>query len=56
MYKDELKKSIHSSVCESLLAVKKLVPKKRGRPWLISEELDDQVKEYKRAQKRGSCS
>jgi len=33
MYKDELKKLIHSSACES----PPVVPKKRGRPLLISE-------------------
>ena len=51
MYKDidELKKSIHSSTFESLLAVKELVPKKRGRPLL---ELYDQVKEYIRELRR----
>ena len=55
MYIDELKKLIHSSACESLPAVKQLVHKKRGRPLLIiiSEELDDQVKEYKRTQREG---
>ena len=46
MYNDEVKNSIHSSTCESPSLVKELVPKKRGRPLLIGEELDGQVKEY----------
>ena len=52
MYKDELKKSIHSSACESPLVVKDLVPKKKGKPLQISEELYDQVKEYIRELRR----
>jgi len=52
-YQDEVKKSIHSSTsAESPLAVKDLVPKKRGRPLLIGEELDEQVKEYRRELRR----
>ena len=51
-FKDKYKKSIHSSTYESPLAVKELVPKKRGRPLLIGEELDDQVKEYVRELRR----
>ena len=46
MYNDKVKKLIHSSTCESPSVVKELVPKKRGRPLLISEELDGQVKEH----------
>ena len=52
MYKDEFKKSICSSTCKLQPAVKELAPKKRGRLLLISEELDDQVKEYVRELRR----
>jgi len=53
-YQDKVKKLIHSyTSTESQLAVKELVPKKRGRPLLIGEELDKQVKEYIR--ELGSC-
>ena len=43
-YQDELKKSIHSS--SDSPTVKELIPKKRGRPLLIGEELDEQVRDY----------
>ena len=43
-YQDELKKLMHSS--SDSPTVKELIPKKRGRPLLIGEELDEQVRDY----------
>ena len=52
-YQDQLKKSIHSlSGSDSPNVFRELVPKKRGRPLLIGEELDEQVREYIRELRR----
>ena len=51
-YQDQLKKSIHSLSSDSPNIVRELVPKKRGRPLLIGEELDEQVREYIRELRR----
>ena len=52
-YQDQLEKSIYSfSGSDSPNVVRELVPKKRGRPLLIGEELDEQVREYVRELRR----
>ena len=52
-YQDQLKKSIHSlSGSDSPNVFRELVPKKCGRPLLIGEELDEQVREYIRELRR----
>ena len=51
-YQDQLKESIHSLSSDLPNIVRELVPKKRGRPLLIGEELDEQVREYIRELRR----
>ena len=49
---DQLKKSIHSLSSDLPNIVREFVPKKRGQPLLIGEELDEQVREYIRELRR----
>ena len=49
---DQLKKLIHNLSPDSPNIVREFVPKKRGQPLLIGEELDEQVREYIRELRR----